>query len=102
MADKEALVGNAADKQQVSKGKQKEKIQRTMQLNEVRSIMATKEGRSFFHRYLVKAGVFEQSFTGDNNWTNFNEGKRSIGNMLLAEITEASPEHYLKMMQENR
>jgi len=99
---KEALVGNAADEKQVKGAGQKEKINRISELNDICFILDKLEGRRFLWRLLGVSGVYNISFTGENNLTNFNEGKRCVGNQLLGDIMEANPDAYLQMINENR
>ncbi len=94
-----ALVGNASDSQQVKNAKRSEESKRNQELNDVEFVLSTPQGRRFLWRLLGVCHVFKTSFTG-NSTTFFNEGKRDIGLRLLADINEASPDSYLKMMQE--
>lgn len=94
-----ALVGNASDSQQVKNAKRSEESKRNQELNDVEFVLSTPQGRRFLWRLLGVCHVFKTSFTG-NSTTFFNEGKRDIGLRLLADINEASPNSYLKMMQE--
>lgn len=68
-------------------------------LSDVREILALPSGRRLFWKYLTECGIFKSSFTG-NNTTFFNEGKREVGLRLLNDMTEAVPEAFLLMQQE--
>jgi hypothetical protein len=47
--------------------------------------------------------VFQQSLVPDNMYiTSFNEGRRSIGNTLLAQVIRLDPDAYLLMMKAGR
>lgn len=94
-----ALVANASDEAQVKKAGTKARLFRDKQLNDVRFILADVQGRRFLYRYLEETGVFKSSFTGSSE-TFFNEGQRNIGLKLLADITEADSEAFVKMMAE--
>lgn len=94
-----SFVANAADETQVKKASSKVKSLREKQLNDVRFILSDVQGRRFLYRYLEEAGVFKSSFTGSSE-TFFNEGQRNIGLKLLADITEADVEAFVKMMAE--
>lgn len=67
---------------------------------DVKWLMADKRGRRIMWRLLNEASVYNQTFTGENNQTNFNEGRRSIGNKWLALIHKLCPESYYKMVLE--
>jgi len=100
MNDK-VLVRNAADPAQVKEAERKERFGRERELEDVRFILQTLQGRRLIWRYLALCGVFRTSFTG-NSHTFFNEGERNIGLKLLADVNEADPESYLKMMKESK
>lgn len=97
----EAYVKNAADEQQVKEAGGKAKRGRERELDDFRNIMESVSGRRFVFRYISECGVFTDGFTG-NNTTFYNEGKRSIGLRLLADINDACPELYTKMMEESK
>lgn len=94
-----ALVKNAADPEQVKQAAQKEKTGRARDLNDLRAVLAMREGRRYTWRQLSDCGVFRSSFTG-NSTTFFNEGRRDVGLRLLADVMEAQPEAFLLMQQE--
>jgi len=92
---------NAADEDQVRDQSQKQKFRREREVNDIRSMLGTTEGRRFLWRLMEKCGVYRESFTGSSE-TFFLEGKRSIGLFVIAEIMDAEPEAYLLMIKENR
>ena len=94
-----SLVKNAADPEQVQRAKEKVESFEDQRLNDVREVLNTKRGRRFFWRYLTICGVFKTS-NADEHQVFFNEGMRNIGLQLLADVNEAAPEAYLKMLQE--
>lgn len=90
---------NAANPAHVSKAKEAEESARERELNDVRFVMSSKEGRRFFDRYQRLTHMHETSFTG-NNTTFFNEGERNIGLKLMADVNEACPELLIELMKE--
>lgn len=70
-------------------------------VDSVRVIMATKEGRTYLHELLDFCGLYRPSMTGTSD-TFFREGMRSTGLKILADITEADPDGYIKLMQETK
>jgi len=92
---------NAADEDQIKDQSQKQKFRREREVNDIRSMLGTTEGRRFLWRLMEKCGVYRESFTGSSE-TFFLEGKRSIGLFVIAEIMDAEPEAYLLMIKENR
>src|ERR1700748_1992632 len=66
--------------------------------SDLSKILAMREGRRLVWRLLSFAQVYAASYAGEAVWeTNFNEGKRSVGNFLLKDIP---PETELTMKRE--
>lgn len=101
ISEPKPLVKNAADKAQVKAAEYKQKRGRERELDDVRSVLSSAEGRRFVWRYLGEAGVFKTSFHG-NLETFINEGQRMIGLKLLSDINEANPNAYVQMLEESR
>jgi hypothetical protein len=56
---------------------------------DVRAILATREGARFFARLLDICGAHRLSYApGDTHATAFNEGQRNVGNMALSELAK--------------
>ena len=70
-------------------------------IEDLKSILQTKQGRNVLWQMLEQANVFGMSYTGEVNSTFFNEGARSAGNRLLVQIQQASPESFLLMQKEH-
>jgi len=99
-----ALVRNAADAQQVQRGGRLAQRRRDRELNDLRAVLATAEGRRAIWRLLEHCGVnrssYDPSQRGDS--TVFREGARNVGLFLMAEITDADEEALVTMMREAR
>lgn len=65
-------------------------------------LMASKRGRRIVWRYLEQTGVHQLSFNPNSMQMAFNEGRRSFGNRLLAQIHELCPEQYTVMLSEQK
>lgn len=89
---------NASDEKQVTKRKRKEDRDQEQRLADLKAVLSTPEGRRFVWRQL--GGVFRLSFTPDPYVTAFNEGLKSPGLQLTAEITTEFPDLYLLMQDE--
>ncbi|EJL90264.1 hypothetical protein [Pantoea sp. GM01] len=63
-------------------------------------VMGSQQGRRVIWKLLDSAGVFSISFTGDNNATNFNEGRRSEGLRLFSDVMAHCPDLYMTMAKE--
>lgn len=78
-------------------------LREKQRIDDLRALMAEPAGRRFAWRLLGSTGIFQQSFVPGEpriETTFFNEGKRSIGLELLAEINKHCPAQYHLMVQE--
>ena len=92
---------NAADPRQIKKARQRERLAQQQELADLRIVLASPQGRRFLWRMLTAAGVFRLSFvSGDAESTAFNEGRRSLGLMLMADLHALDPELYVTMARE--
>jgi len=99
MAERPALVSNAADQVQVREAKIKERNLEKDVLDDIRWIMGEARGRRYMSWLMGQCGMDRLSFTG-NSETFFREGARNIGIMLKSKIDEVAPEMYIKMLTE--
>lgn len=81
--------------------KDSQKRIRDKEVEDVKLIMSSREGRRFMWRMLEMCGVYRSSFTG-NSETFFREGQRNIGLMLLADIHEHCPDGFTTMLKEQK
>ena len=82
------------------KKSERAKKDRGRELNDLRTVLASAEGRRVIWRLMSHAGVFRGSFTG-NSETFFNEGKRDIGLLILKDSMEAKPDSFAQMQREH-
>lgn len=68
---------------------------------DIRWLMDQKAGRRIVWRLLGQAGVHQTVFNSDHAVHSFNEGRRSAGTDLLAEVAGAGFEAYIVMLREN-
>lgn len=67
--------------------------------SDLAKVLSLREGRRLVWKILSMAGVYALSFSGmDHAQTNFKEGMRSVGNLLLKDIP---PEIELAMKRES-
>lgn len=76
-------------------------LAREREINDLKTVMGSVNGRRFMWRLLEKAGIFKSSMTG-NSQTFFLEGQRNIGLFLLAQINEHCLDQYVVMLNESR
>ncbi len=72
---------------------------RKRELSDIAAVLQNREGRRFIWRLLEAAGVFRTTMTG-NSWTYFNEGMRSLGLKVYADLMDACPDRLKEMWQE--
>jgi len=99
--DEDRTDFDAGDPTQVGERKVGAKNLEAERMAGLGTLLATKQGRAWAWDLLGKCGVFRTSFTG-NSATFFNEGKRDIGLMVMADITREFPDAYMAMTKENR
>jgi len=67
---------------------------------QLQAIMKTADGREWMWDHLARCNVFAQTYTSDTHDTAFNEGRRSIGLRLLADLQEHVFTQYQQMEAE--
>jgi hypothetical protein len=100
MADDRQAVKNAADPRQVKAAERNEKDKRELELDDLRALLKTAEGRRFLWRLIGQCRTFESIWTA-NAQIHYNAGQQDLGHFLIAEIVEADEEGYLLMQQES-
>ena len=74
---------------------------RRKELEDLRWLLGHPQGRRIVTRLLGEAGVYRSSFNHSGSVMAFNEGKRHIGLFLTAELIEASPDGFMKVLKEH-
>lgn len=73
---------------------------RRRELDDLKWLMAHPQGRRITARLLARAGVDKTSFNHSGSVMAFNEGRRDMGLFIKAEVFEASPDGYFKILKE--
>jgi hypothetical protein len=73
---------------------------RRKELEDLKWLMAHPQGRRIVCRLLDESGVNRTSFNHSGSLMAFNEGKRHLGLFLTAEVLQAAPEGYFKLLKE--
>lgn len=81
---------------------EEQRLAREKELNDLRWVMSTKQGRRFMWRLLSSAGIYRMSFSTDPLVMAFNEGARNAGLRQLNDIMEACPERNAEMLEDQR
>lgn len=100
MAEQPVLVRNAADPKQVKNAGRAEKKARELELDDLRALLATPQGRRFLWRVLGYCKFASDIWDGSSR-IHFNAGVQNVGHWILAEITAADEEAFFTMMREN-
>lgn len=91
---------NVADENEVKRAKSKEKLARDSELNDIRYLLQSQQGRRFLWRLMGFCGLHEDPSHQRGDMTHQNIGRGNVARFLLAEIVEANDEAYLQMMRE--
>jgi hypothetical protein len=93
-------MSDLIDTSKQDKDKKKSDRRRERELNDIRKVLSSSEGRRFCWRVLSESGLYKTSFTG-NSQTFFLEGRRSLGLFLLNELMSANATAFASMQQEH-
>lgn len=97
---RKALVRNAADPEQVKRAKDVVKYSRDDELNDWRAVLGTPEGRRVLWRVLEQCNTNKSIFAADHGTISYRAGWQDAGHYLMAEINEAEPRAFLRMIQD--
>lgn len=95
------VLGSAANEELVAAADKKEKQKEKVDLDEMRQVVSTKQGRRFIWQLMCDCGIFQCSFDGSSR-TFFKEGERNVGLKILARLNNAHPEVYGIMIKESK
>jgi hypothetical protein len=93
-------VPNAGDAKQVKGRKKLHKFQKQEDDENLKFVLGHPRSRAVLWSILEEAGIYKTCFSGDNNLTNFHEGKREVGLRLLTRIFEVDLNAFMIMSQE--
>ena len=71
------------------------------EINDVRMILKTPEGRRYIWRLWSKCGIFRNPFHPNSNQHSLNSGRMSIGQEILADVNEANVSAFAQIQQEH-
>jgi hypothetical protein len=74
--------------------------ERKLKINDLKKILSTPEGRRAIWNELCRAKVFASSFSLNSVQMAYNEGERSVGIALLADVMEANAPAFYQMFTE--
>lgn len=102
MADNKALVGNAADSEQVKRADRKVRSRDRNDVADLKIVLASAEGRRVLLRILEHCNVFKSVYHAEASEIYRNCGRQDVGHFLLSTITEASEQDGLLVMMRER
>ena len=84
------------------KPQDKSKRKRNRELNDIRVVLSTPEGRRFIWRIITFVRIFKDAFfRGDTDTTLYNTGRKSVGLWVLDEVLYAKPDAFGQMQREH-
>jgi hypothetical protein len=95
------LVKNAASESQVKDAVFSVEERRRQEMNDLRQVLSTKEGRNVLWRLIGRCKTFN-SIWDQSAKIHYLAGQQDIGHFLISEIEEADQEAFFLMMKEQR
>lgn len=99
--ERRSLVKNAASEKQVNKAVRREESQREKEINDLKTVLNTVEGRRVFWRMMDHCKVFGTVWEPSAK-IHYNSGKQDVGHFIMSEIVDADERFLLEMMRENK
>ena len=93
------LVKNAASKEQVENAAFEMEERRNRELNDLRLVLSTKEGRRVMWRFMSHCKAFEGIWDGSAR-IHYNSGRQDVGHFLIKEVEAADQDAFFTMMKE--
>lgn len=91
---------NASRDRHVKGRRERERREAYFNEEAFRYVMSDVRGRNFVWWVLSETKLYNDSFTG-NSTTFYNEGKRSVGLKLIADLEQHCPKEFIEMWQEH-
>jgi hypothetical protein len=92
-------AANVADQRALEKGA---KRRRRLELEDLRAVLGTGEGRRTIWRVLTQAGAFKSVFNPEAAVMAYQAGQQDLGHWLLAELAELDPAAVFRLAEEAR
>lgn len=91
---------NAAERKKIRAAEKRARIEEAARREVIKSLMSGTAGRSWVYDILLRAHLFEPSFSDNPLVMAFKEGERNFGLALFSDIMTACPQYYIQMMEE--
>lgn len=79
-----------------------QKLRRQTEIDDIRAVMSTEQGRRLIARILNEGNPFDSPFNTNAMTMSYNVGRQDGAKWIIAEIDNACPEKYVVMMVEAR
>ncbi len=96
------LVQNAASPSQTRAAKKRAKRISEIELNRLRAVLSTRDGRRWVWDHMAALGIFLKWIPKDPYLTAYEQGRRNTGLAVLEAVNELGPEVFLQMQKEYR
>jgi hypothetical protein len=91
---------NISEPSKIKENEKRNKSVREVELEDVRFLLAHKQGRRFLWRYLAECNVYGNLVGIDDSHTNRLLGQRNVGIKLITDIMESDASVYGQMQKE--
>ena len=95
-----AGITDVGDEVAVKKRRKSVRLATETKTEHTKQVLATKAGRHVLWEVLTLCGIYRTSYDGNETRTIYNEGRRSVGLELLAEINAVQPHAHVQMLQD--
>lgn len=95
-----ALVGNAADKDQIRKARLTIKRKAVLDAAALRAVLETRDGRDVIWRLLEHCRIHESCYNRDAMAMANLAARQDVGHAVMKWVVELNPEFYFTMMRE--
>lgn len=92
---------NTADEAQVKEAQGKDKRKADRAKEDLRFVLSSPNGRRVLWGVLEKCRIYTGSADNSGSWTYFNEGRRSVGLDLIADIIAIDQKLFIELQKEN-
>ena len=93
---------DVSNEKEVKDRKKHKNLERENELEEIRKILGTSQGKGFLWRLLKHCKVFDTISHHEPLAMSRMSGARDVGLWLIREIAEANPNGYLELVKEDR
>lgn len=96
------LVTNTTDEVEIKEAGIKVKFRKEKDLEDLKYILQSFQGRRLFWRILGHCQVNSSIFNTNALVQSYNSGKQDVGHFIMGEVIQADEDAYLKMMKESK